>query len=149
MSYGKNIAEMGWITISKKALSNFQKADQRKLAPSLAGAKVSDMSLAEAERVVMSLSEKDRALLAASLLNSLPAVLDDFEFVDIPAGSYLLECGIFWEVAGVSGPNRTEGFARREVTVRDARKFALFSLTIDQLEPLDLALASSRQTAKI
>ena len=35
------------------------------------------MSLAEAERLVMNLSEKDRAQLAASLLNSLPAVLVD------------------------------------------------------------------------
>ena len=48
--------------------------------------------------------------------------MGNFEFNEIPAGEYYMECPIFWEVAGKYGMERTGARIRTQVKVADGEK---------------------------
>ncbi len=48
--------------------------------------------------------------------------IGNFEFSDIPAGEYYIECSIFWEVADQYGMIQTGARARKQVKVANGEK---------------------------
>jgi hypothetical protein len=48
--------------------------------------------------------------------------MGNFEFNEIPAGEYYVECSIFWEVAGPYGMEQTGGVAKKQVKVIESEK---------------------------
>ena len=46
----------------------------------------------------------------------------NFEFNNLPAGSYFLECDVYWEVPGQYGMQRTGDTVKKQIKIEDGEK---------------------------